>query len=113
MLERNMKTLDGRGSGLQRLVVRLLSKTVAAQEECTRLRDRLIKFAAAEIDDTTEPLDTKIRIAQHNRIPFIVIVSGGEKPHEIVDVILWTGEERLMSIETLLDQVARWRKDPG
>jgi len=116
MLERNLTTLDCGGRDpvdSQPPVVRLLPKTEAARETCTRLRDRLIAWATADIDDSVEPLDFKIRMAQRNRIPFVVIVSGGENPPEVVDVILWTGEERVMSLNTLFDEATRWRKRAG
>jgi len=96
----------------QNLIVRLLPKTPTAVAGCDEIRDLLLlsTLVTADIDLSVRRLEEKVRQAQRERIPFIVIVPGGRNPSPVVDVIMWTGREESMSLSTLSDHVARWRR---
>lgn len=88
-------------------VVVLVPTKPELRNECARVRDKLPK--PARIDDSTSPLDVKIRKARRDGVPFIVLVSGGEARSGIVHVILWTGKEAWMSFEALEHAFREWR----
>lgn len=74
--------------------------------ECERLREVLP--LPVDIDNTNRSVEEKIRGARRSRIPFIVLVSGGERRLRIAHVILWTGEEAWMSLENLKRAFKEW-----
>ena len=74
--------------------------------ECERLRKLL--SMPVDIDKTGRSVEKKIREARRGRIPFIVLVEGGEAQSMVVHVILWTGKETWMTLEALRAAFKEW-----
>ncbi len=95
------------GPRLSRTAVRLIPERPDLVQECQHLRSSLP--ANSDVDDSSRPLEDKIRAAQRLRIPFIVLISGGETRSRIVHVIQYKGVEEWMGLDSLLQAIKDWK----
>jgi len=103
-LERTVKVL---GPQLSRVALRLIPERPDLVQECQQLRSSLP--ANSDVDDSSRPLGDKIRAAQRLRIPFIVLISGGEARSRIFHVIHYKGLEEWMGLDSLLQAIKDWK----
>jgi hypothetical protein len=80
--------------------VLLVPRTPDLLDEC-RAVCREFSLGACEVDESTLPLDDKIREGRIRGIPFVVVVSGGETRSRILYVIRRDGREAWMTIENV------------
>ncbi len=108
--EKELRLLEGTvkvfGSPVPRTVVRLIPRRPDLDEECEALRSLLP--ANSDVDDSPRALEEKIREAQEDRVPFIVLVSGGEARSGILHVIHYAGGETWMSLDSLHSALRDW-----
>jgi len=102
-LERAVKVF---GPRLSRTAVLLIPERPDLVQECQQLRSSLP--ANTDVDDSSRPLEGRIRAAQRLRIPFIVLISGGETRSRIVHVIHYKGIEEWMGLDSLLQAIKDW-----
>lgn len=108
LLERNLRVLpapEGRSMRGPTIRVRFIPRTVELAVECDRIRRHSFDFVPADVDVTSRSFEERIREARKERIPFVVLVRGGEEQSGIVNVILRTGAETWMSLESLIGAV--------
>jgi len=95
------------GPRLSRTAVRLIPERPDLVQECQQLRSLLP--AESDVDDSSRPLEDKIREAQRLRIPFIALISGGETRSGIVHVIHYKGTEEWMVLDSLNQAINDWK----
>ena len=108
LLEGTVKVI---GSPVSRTAVRLIPRRPDLHEECMLLRSRLP--ANSDVDDTPRALEERIREAQRDNVPFIVVVSGGEARSGILHVLHYSGKETWMRLDTLLRAITDWESSGG
>jgi hypothetical protein len=92
---------------LSRTAVRLIPERPDLAQECQQLRSLLPP--ESDVDDSTGPLEDKIRAAQRLRIPFIALISGGETRSRIVHVVHYKGTEEWMGVDSLNQAIKDWK----
>ena len=107
LLKRNLEVLP---ETKNRRVIRFIPKNPEFLDEAQRLRTGF-GHVSCDIDDSPKPFDDRIHEAQALRIPFVVLVSGGEVESGILHVILWTGSESWMSVEGLRGAIRDWHAE--
>ncbi len=105
-LARLKRTLKVLGPRPPRTAVRLIPERADLVQECNRLRDSLP--ANSDVDDSSRPLEEKIRGAQRLRIPFTLLISGGETRSKIFHVIQYKGRDEWIGLDSLLRAIKDW-----